>query len=421
MGRSDAGSGHHLDALRPLLEDEQRIDQGRMLGRQWTPQHPVSIALYDSIGRYNFNNILMHLGVPERGRGSFVTSRQCEVELLERTADLLSLGFDPLSGYCTSGGTEANLYALWCARRWAAARSTVGVRWVVPELAHYSIDKALDVLGVAQLSGHEVMRVPYGEDFVTPEVELIEATDSGLAAGRAVVVVLTAGTTEFGRLDPITEVASHIAATAPDEVFLHVDAAYGGFTYPFLPETADVLAAPEISTVTVDYHKTLGAPIGAAAVLVNGGLHEHTWTPAPYLHGEGGDYTLAGSRSGLTVVQTWAVLDAEAQRLVSSAVSSRDRARRLAAELRTIPGLTVPWEPEERSVVFAASWDRRPGSEAFATFLRSFGVTATLRSGAGSDRWYRVVFYDHTEEAVVGALVEGLRRHALARSSDADG
>lgn len=410
-----------LAALRRELEADDRLVTGRMLGRQWRPLHPLAMAVHELVGPHNVNNILMHLARPDTSTGSFNVGRASERRLLRLTAEVLGLAFDPLTGYCTSGGTEANLYALWCAREWATARAdrSRGVRWLVPVLAHYSVDKALGVLGVGNLPHHEVVPIGHDDDLRTDAAALLEAIGAARAENLDIVVALSLGTTEFGLLDPVAEVTSLLERDGSDDVFLHVDAALGGLSVPFLPAHQGVLSSPTISTIAVDYHKALGAPIGAAAVLVNRSLHRHTWTPAPYLFDIGGDFTLAGSRNGVTVIQTWAVLEAERDALAASANACHRRALELADRLRDLDGFEVLGDPDDHVVVFRSRWSREPGLSELEALLYGFGISPTVRPHPGGVRWYRVLVRDDTSAVVIGQLLDALGGFAQARREGA--
>ncbi len=119
-------------------------------------------------------------------------------------------------GYLTSGGTESNIQAVRSARERAETDDPVVV---APESAHFSFHKAASVLGV------DLRTVPTDEDGRAD----VDAVAAALDADAALVVAV-AGSTEYGRVDPITAL-SELAVDAG--VPLHVDAAWGGFHLPF--------------------------------------------------------------------------------------------------------------------------------------------------------------------------------------------
>src|SRR5690606_38541650 len=115
------------------------------------------------------------------------------------------------------------------------------------------------------------------------------------------------GTTMFGSVDDPNQIMPAVKARFAD-YFVHVDAAFGGFIYPFThPQTALNFSNPDISSVTIDGHKMLQAPYGTGIFLCRKGLIEYTQTQeASYVQGT--DFTLCGSRSGANAVAVWMIL-----------------------------------------------------------------------------------------------------------------
>jgi len=121
-------------------------------------------------------------------------------------------GLDDPRATSLSGGTEANIQAVRIARERAESRSP---NVVMPESGHFSFQKAADLLGV------ELRLVPTDERH-RADLEAVRASVDDDTA----LVVGVAGTTEYGRVDPIPELGE-IAASV--DALLHVDAAWGGF------------------------------------------------------------------------------------------------------------------------------------------------------------------------------------------------
>ncbi len=192
------------------------------------------------------------------------------------------------SGYITTGGTEANIFALFAARENSKKRGII-----VPQSAHYSIHRA------AQLLGLTVTSVGLDGAMRANATEIIDKINDDTLA-----VVLTAGTSAFGAVDPIEEVAGHCG-----DVFLHVDAASGGFILPFMerPPRFD-FSLKNVDSITVDPHKMGQAPFPSGAILIRDkGLLERLKASPPYLPLK--TYTLTGSRSGGAVAATWAAFN----------------------------------------------------------------------------------------------------------------
>jgi L-2,4-diaminobutyrate decarboxylase len=178
-------------------------------------------------------------------------------------------------GVVTSGGTQSNLMGLLLARDAAAGRAGRDAaadglgpdagRWRVlcSELAHFSVARAAALLGL----GSRAVQ-PLGVDDgrrLRPD-ELDRALDRIDAAGEVpVALVATAGTTDFGSIDPLPALAERAAAAG---LWLHVDAAWGGGLL-FSDRHRGLLEGIEAAdSVAVDFHKLLWQPAGCGAFLV---------------------------------------------------------------------------------------------------------------------------------------------------------
>ncbi len=210
---------------------------------------------------------------------------ELEDEAVSTLGELVGLP-DPY-GYVASGGTEANIQAVRSARNRARdERSTDDFNFVAPESAHFSFTKAADVLGV------ELRTVPVDDDY-RADVEAVEAA----VDGDTVLVVGVAGTTEYGRVDPIPE----LAAVAHDAgAFMHVDAAWGGFYLPFTTHAWN-FAHADVDTMTVDPHKLGQAVVPAGGFLARDrAALDALAVDTPYLESTS-QATLTGTRSGAGV------------------------------------------------------------------------------------------------------------------------
>ncbi|GGJ11204.1 tyrosine decarboxylase MfnA [Halobellus salinus] len=199
---------------------------------------------------------------------------------------------EPPHGYVTGGGTEANLQAVRAARD---RRNVDGANLVVPESAHFSFTKAADVLGV------ELRTVSTDADHRADTDAVAAAVDD-----RTALVVGVAGSTEYGRVDPIPEIAD-IAHDAG--AYCHVDAAWGGFLLPFTDHAWGFADAP-IDSLTIDPHKCGRAVIPAGGLLFRDAAGMDVLAvDTPYLESRS-QASLAGTRSGAGVASTVAAIDA---------------------------------------------------------------------------------------------------------------
>ncbi|WP_121822801.1 tyrosine decarboxylase MfnA [Halostella salina] len=253
-------------------------DFGRVLSSMCTEPHP---AAREAAERFLATNP----GDP----GTY----EAVADLEERVVDDLGaiVGLDDPVGYVASGGTEANIQAVRAARNLAdAANPNV----VAPESVHFSFRKAAGVLDV------DLRLAPLSDDYRADVDAVRELADDDTA-----LVVGVAGTTEYGRVDPIPE----LGAVARDhDALFHVDAAWGGFFLPFTDREWSFADAP-VDTMTIDPHKVGQAAIPAGGFLVRDeSLLDALAVDTPYLESTG-QATLTGTRSGAGVASAAAAID----------------------------------------------------------------------------------------------------------------
>ncbi|MEU2392060.1 aspartate aminotransferase family protein [Streptomyces sp. NPDC007369] len=198
-----------------------------------------------------------------------------ERRLIDWTAQRIGLG-PAADGIFTSGGSQSNFHALLLARDEACRKIMQGsgralaksevlprLRIFTSEASHFSVKKSAAMLGL----GYEaVIAVPVDRnrrmDTSVLALELEECVREGL---YPMAVVATAGTTDFGSIDPLPEIAR---LTAEHSAWMHVDAAYGcGLLVS--PTRRHLLDGIEhADSVTVDYHKSFFQPVSSSAMLV---------------------------------------------------------------------------------------------------------------------------------------------------------
>jgi tyrosine decarboxylase/aspartate 1-decarboxylase len=256
------------------------LEYGRILSSMCTRPHPVAVEAESLFAGTN-------LGDP----GLFPGTAAVERLLIGSLGDLFH--HSGACGFATSGGTESNIQVLRIARGLAGAKNP---NVVVPESAHFSFEKACDLLSI------EIRTVPLDGNL---------RMDAGAAEdrmdGNTVCLVGIAGTTEYGMVDPI-QALSDIAVDRG--VFFHVDAAFGGLVIPFLEKPVPFdFTLPGVSSISVDPHKMGMSPIPAGALLVR---EEQMLSPlavaTPYLTVRN-VYTLTGTRPGGPVAGAFAVLE----------------------------------------------------------------------------------------------------------------
>ena len=183
-----------------------------------------------------------------------------ENQALRLLADVA--GLPSQAGGCfVSGGSNANLSALFVAREVASARATAAPasrpRVAVSSEAHASVGLALRVVGL------DPMLIPTADHRLTgPALRGALAADA--SPETVVAVVATAGTTNGGLVDDLAGVAD---VAADHGLWFHVDGAYGGAAL-FAESARHLLAGVErADSFVVDPHKWLFAPYDSAALL----------------------------------------------------------------------------------------------------------------------------------------------------------
>lgn len=204
-----------------------------------------------------------------------------EQKLVDWTAEKIGLGTQA-DGIFTSGGTQSNLMAMllardsFCAKTWPHNDTkTQGLpqdfgklRIFSSQMSHFSVQKAAAILG---LGYDAVIAVPCDRYFKMDVPALQHAIEQCRAEGLIpMAVVATAGTTDFGSIDPLPDIAE---VCRLHDLWLHVDAAYGcGLLVS--PKFRHLLAGIEhADSVTVDYHKSFLQPVSCSAFLVKNKRH----------------------------------------------------------------------------------------------------------------------------------------------------
>ena len=196
---------------------------------------------------------------------------EIEAQTVRWLAELI--GFPAGSGgLLVSGGNMANMAAFWAARTHAdpGARER-GVNSAAPDAlriytsqeTHTWIQKAADLGGL----GTDAVRwIPTDSDLRMDIGALEDALRADIAAGlRPMMVIGTAGSVSTGAIDPLPQIAELCRA---NDVWFHVDGAYGGFAAA-VPDTPDDLRGLALAdSIAIDPHKWLYAPIEAGCTLV---------------------------------------------------------------------------------------------------------------------------------------------------------
>lgn len=176
------------------------------------------------------------------------------------------IGYPKTSGgNLTSGGSLANLVGIVAARDHHDLKGRDLERSVIylTHQAHHSIDKAIRIAGLKECV---VRHIPLDGSYRMIPSELERAITSDRSAGlNPWLVIASAGTTDVGAVDPLSEIGDLARRLG---VWFHLDAAYGGF-FVLCESGKNVLRGMETpDSVVMDPHKGLFIPYGSGAVLV---------------------------------------------------------------------------------------------------------------------------------------------------------
>jgi L-2,4-diaminobutyrate decarboxylase len=202
-----------------------------------------------------------------------------ERKLIDWTAGRIGLG-PSADGVFTSGGTQSNLQALLLAREEAKTKDLAKLRIFSSECSHFSVQKSATLLG---LGADSVVSIPVDRTKRMQSVVLAAELEACRAEGLTpMAIVATAGTTDFGSIDPLPEIA---ALAAEYGAWMHVDAAYGCGLLASRTRRHLLDGIERADSVTVDYHKSFFQPVSSSAVLVrDGATLGHATYHADYLN-----------------------------------------------------------------------------------------------------------------------------------------
>lgn len=312
-------------------------------GQMMKPPHPVARLAYSLALWINPNNHTL-----EGGRASSAMEKEAVAEIAAM------FGWSTHLGHLCSGGTLANLEALWVAGCLNPGKTTLA-----SSLAHYTHSRISDVLGNAFCAVETDARGKMG----------INALRRLLDQGDVGTVVVTLGTTGCGSVDPLPEI---LELRGQYGFRVHVDAAYGGY-FTLVDGLNDELravfdAVRQADSIVVDPHKHGLQPYGCGCILFRDPAVESVYRhQSPYTYFTSnelhlGEISLECSRPGAAAVALWSTQQllplqrgGEFSRdLARSLTAARTLYRRLCEDERylTIPG------PELDIVVWAARAQR---------------------------------------------------------------
>ncbi|MFC1643128.1 pyridoxal phosphate-dependent decarboxylase family protein [Myxococcota bacterium] len=314
-----------LESMRQVLvraaermQDNYPYSHPLYAGQMLKPPHPVARLAYMLALWVNPNNHAL-----DGGRASSAM----EKEAVARIATMLGWE-DQHLGHLSSGGTMANLEALWVADRLHPGRKVVA-----SQQAHYTH---------ARIS--HVLKVPFASVPIDARARMdLVALESLLQSGTVGTVIATLGTTGVGSVDPLPGIR---ALQEKYGFRIHVDAAYGGYHRLATNLADDARAAFDCidcaDSIVVDPHKCGLQPYGCGCIVFRdpsvGAIYNHE-SPYTYFSSDElhlGEISLECSRPGAAAVALWTTQQLLPMQPGGAFARDIEKSRRAALELHAL-------------------------------------------------------------------------------------
>lgn len=342
-----------------------------------------------------------HIGCHTLGETSepfFKGTQQLERELIQICAEEIFQGeTNQQDGYVASGGTEANIEAMWIYRNYFkrefdADNSEIAV--VYSEDSHYSMPKGANLLNISSL----IISVGDDDRMIIQE-DLIEKVNEARSSGiKYFIIVMNMSTTMFGSVDDINRVTNFFEQEELSYK-VHVDGAFGGFIYPFTNEESSYsFKNPNISSFTLDGHKMLQSPYGTGVFLIRKGMMKYALTPeASYVKGK--DYTICGSRSGANAVALWMILKIHGSEGLKVKMNNlADRTKALCKRLEKL-GVEYYRNPYINIVTMKSKHITKEIAEKYSL----------VPNEHTNPSWYKIVVMNHVKQGVIDSFFNDLK------------
>ena len=308
---------------------------------------------------------------------------QIELEVVDWFRDWLEMPAST-AGLLVSGGSAANLMALLVAREAAGGPSDNSVLYVSDQ-AHSSLARTARAMG---LRPQQVRVLPTDDRWRLLPETVTAAVRADRSVGRApFALCASAGSTNTGAVDPLGELAD---VGAEEGLWLHVDAAYGGFAALTAKGRSALAGIDRANSVTLDPHKWLYQPMECGSVLIRDGARlERTFAIHPdYLDGDAtqgagevnfADRGLQLSR-GFRALKIWVTMQTFGLAAFRAAIQRNlELAEFAEALIRRHAGLTLMAPATLGIVCFRREW---PGCDEAETERRGLALADDLeRSG----------------------------------------
>ena len=346
----------------------------------------------------NPNHIGCHTLI-EDAEPFFKGTQAIEKDLIKLCAEEILKGEkDAHDGYVASGGTEANIQAMWIYRNYFIKKNNASsneIAVVYSEDSHYSMPKGVNILNLSSiiLNVDDASRMILKTDL---EEKIATAKKQGI---KYFIVIANMSTTMFGSVDDITFLTQFFEKNLLSYK-LHVDGAFGGFIYPFTNlESIFNFQNKKIDSFTLDGHKMLQSPYGTGIFIIRKEYMQYALTEeANYVLGK--DYTICGSRSGANAVSVWMILKTHGSEGLKVKMKSLvDRTRSLGKKLEKL-GIEFYHNPFINIITIRSKYIS-------PVLAKKYFLVPDDHSE--NPNWYKIVIMDHVKQGAIDKFVLDLK------------
>jgi tyrosine decarboxylase/aspartate 1-decarboxylase len=234
-----------LNELTKYKMQDFSFSSGKIIGSMCTQPHEIAIEAYVKFLNTN-------LGDPEL----FPGTKRIEIDLKKFLLNLLNAPKNS-GGIIVSGGTEGNITSIWLAKEISKKNEII-----LSKSAHFSFKK------IESMMNMKLIPISLTKSYVIDIKKLKNKINNNTAA-----IIGIAGSTELGTVDSIPQLSD---ICYDENIYLHVDAAFGGFVIPFLKElNYDIpdfdFKLKGVNSISIDAHKMgfSAIPLGMLAIRDN--------------------------------------------------------------------------------------------------------------------------------------------------------
>jgi len=266
---------------------------------------PLKIATesFKKFIKINSNNIGTHTRL--ESESGFKGTQELEREALTMIANLFNCNTE-FDGYISSGGTEGNIMGIWILRNMINIEYNSKACFLKSPLTHYSLTKAFNLLNIDDFETIDINN-NFGIDLKKLETKIRSLNIKGY---KNFIIICTLGYSVTGSIDLIEEINFLVNILKEElkiNIFIHVDASFGGFIYPFLTRNKIGFNLENVMTIALDAHKTGLVPYPCGVFLCRKNLQKFIETDVDYIRSHYDD-TLIGSRCGAAAAALWSAI-----------------------------------------------------------------------------------------------------------------